>query len=229
MKMTLAQYLLKHNPRIKHHDRLFYGKYLYSQRVFLPITHREYWRYDHYQSIEFWDENPMGDWITTNNAITDLKKVAKANNHSIKFRREGNILNLYSNSPFDLDHYLMQIKNIFQNDIRVAEINCAPNVDDKNTRVRKNLPHNRYRTEVVLRTWNYGKKPCASNAEVKKFYENYRGQVWNESLEKEGGVCGWTYTSLWLTDDALVPVCYLVFGQAVQKVLTYKLESEMDT
>ena len=63
-------------------------------------------------------------------------------------------------------------------------------------RVRKELPHGRFRTEIVLRTWNYGVKTTAKDEAVRKFYETYRGQVWNRELEAEGGACGWSYTSL---------------------------------
>ena len=84
MRMTLAQYLLKHNCRIAHHDRLFYGKYLYSQRIFLPISRRQryMWALDSTTTI-IDDENPMGDWILTNRAIADLKKDAKQNQRDV--------------------------------------------------------------------------------------------------------------------------------------------------
>lgn len=230
MRMTLAQYLLKHNCRIAHHDRLFYGKYLYSQRIFLPISRRQryMWALDSTTIID--DENPMGDWVRTNNAIADLKKDAKQNQRDIKFRREGNILHLYSSDCFDLDHYVAQVKQVFADECIVAEIKCSPPITDRNVRVRKSLPYNRYRSEVVLRTWRYGgsKVVTVDDDVVLKFYNTYKGQVWNEQIEETGRINSWDYTSLYLTDDSLVPVCYLYFGEAVQKVLTYQLESEME-
>jgi pyruvate dehydrogenase complex dehydrogenase (E1) component len=82
----------------------------------------------------------------------------------------------------------------------------------------------------VLRTWRYGgsKVTTVDDDVVLKFYNTYKGQVWNEQIEETGRVNSWDYTSLYLTDDSLVPVCYLYFGEAVQKVLTYQLESEME-
>lgn len=229
--LTFQQFLQKRNPRIKHHDRLFYGKYAFSQRIFLPISHRDRSLYVH---IPNWtdvtmDINPMNDWIKTSREITNLRATIKELQHNIKLRREGRILHLYANDIQLLDQYIDSVAGIYDGNVQVAEISCSPPITDKNVRVRKELPHGRFRNEIVLRTWNYGMKTAAKDEAVRKFYETYRGQVWNRELEADGGACGWTYTSLWLKDEALVPVAYLVFGQAVQKVLTYKLESEMDT
>jgi len=227
--LTFQQFLQKRNPRIKHHDRLFYGKYTFSQRIFLPISHRDRSLYVTNWTDATLDINYMGDWIRTNREIADLRTTIKELQHDIKLRREGRILHLYANDIQLLDQYIDSVAGIYDSNVRVAEISCSPPVTDKNVRVRKELPHGRFRSEVVLRTWRWGTKPTAEDKAVRKFYKTYRGQVWNRELEAEGGACGWSYTSLWLEDEALVPVAYLVFGQAVQKVLTYKLESEMDT
>ena len=227
--LTFQQFLQKRNPRIKHHDRLFYGKYAFSQRIFLPISHRDRTLYVTNWTDATLDINYMGDWIRTNHEISSLRATIKELQHDIKLRREGRILHLYANDVELLDQYIDSVAGIFDGNVQVAELSCSPPVTDKNVRVRKELPHGRFRTEIVLRTWNYGVKTTAKDEAVRKFYETYRGQVWNRELEAEGGACGWSYTSLWLEDKALVPVAYLVFGQAVQKVLTYKLESEMDT
>jgi len=224
--LTFQQFLQKYNPHIKHHDRLFYGKYTYSQRIFLPISHRDRSLYVTNATL---DINYMGDWIRTNREIADLRTTIKELQHDIKLRREGRILHLYANDIQLLDQYIDSVSGIYDGNVRIAEISCSPPITNKNVRVRQNLPHGRFRSEVVLRTWRWGTKPTAEDKAVRKFYETYRGQVWNRELEAEGGACGWSYTSLWLEDEALVPVAYLVFGQAVQKVLTYKLESEMDT
>jgi len=224
--LTFQQFLQKYNPHIKHHDRLFYGKYTYSQRIFLPISHRDRSLYVTNATL---DINYMGDWIRTNREIADLRTTIKELQHDIKLRREGRILHLYANDIQLLDQYIDSVSGIYDGNVRIAEISCSPPITNKNMRVRQNLPHGRFRSEVVLRTWRWGTKPTAEDKAVRKFYETYRGQVWNRELEAEGGACGWSYTSLWLEDEALVPVAYLVFGQAVQKVLTYKLESEMDT
>lgn len=220
--LTFQQFLQKYNPHIKHHDRLFYGKYTYSQRIFLPISHRD-------RSLYVTNINYIGDWIRTNCEIADLRTTIKELQHDIKLRREGRILHLYANDIQLLDQYIDSVAGIYDGNVRIAEISCSPPITNKNVRVRQNLPHGRFRSEIVLRTWRWGTKPTAEDKAVRKFYETYRGQVWNRELEAEGGACGWSYTSLWLEDEALVPVAYLVFGQAVQKVLTYKLESEMDT
>jgi hypothetical protein len=224
--LTFQQFLQKYNPHIKHHDRLFYGKYTYSQRIFLPISHRDRSLYVTNATLEI---NYMGDWIRTNREIADLRTTIKELQHDIKLRREGRILHLYANDIQLLDQYIDSVSGIYDGNVRIAEISCSPPITNKNVRVRQNLPHGRFRSEIVLRTWRWGTKPTAEDKAVRKFYETYRGQVWNRELEAEGGACGWSYTSLWLEDEALVPVAYLVFGQAVQKVLTYKLESEMDT
>jgi hypothetical protein len=224
--LTFQQFLQKYNPHIKHHDRLFYGKYTYSQRIFLPISHRDRSLYVTNATL---DINYMGDWIRTNREIADLRTTIKELQHDIKLRREGRILHLYANDIQLLDQYIDSVSGIYDGNVRIAEISCSPPITNKNVRVRQNLPHGRFRSEIVLRTWRWGTKPTAEDKAVRKFYETYRGQVWNRELEAEGGACGWSYTSLWLEDEALVPVAYLVFGQAVQKVLTYKLESEMDT
>jgi len=224
--LTFQQFLQKYNPHIKHHDRLFYGKYTYSQRIFLPISHRDRSLYVTNATL---DINYMGDWIRTNREIADLRTTIKELQHDIKLRREGRILHLYANDIQLLDQYIDSVAGIYDGNVRIAEISCSPPITNKNVRVRQNLPHGRFRSEIVLRTWRWGTKPTAEDKAVRKFYETYRGQVWNRELEAEGGACGWSYTSLWLEDEALVPVAYLVFGQAVQKVLTYKLESEMDT
>lgn len=224
--LTFQQFLQKYNPHIKHHDRLFYGKYTYSQRIFLPISHRDRSLYVTNATL---DINYMGDWIRTNREIADLRTTIKELQHDIKLRREGRILHLYANDIQLLDQYIDSVSGIYDGNVRIAEISCSPPITNKNVRVRRNLPHGRFRSEIVLRTWRWGTKPTAEDKAVRKFYETYRGQVWNRELEAEGGACGWSYTSLWLEDEALVPVAYLVFGQAVQKVLTYKLESEMDT
>jgi len=224
--LTFQQFLQKYNPHIKHHDRLFYGKYTYSQRIFLPISHRDRSLYVTNATL---DINYMGDWIRTNREIADLRTTIKELQHDIKLRREGRILHLYANDIQLLDQYIDSVAGIYDGNVRIAEISCSPPITNKNMRVRQNLPHGRFRSEIVLRTWRWGTKPTAEDKAVRKFYETYRGQVWNRELEAEGGACGWSYTSLWLEDEALVPVAYLVFGQAVQKVLTYKLESEMDT
>lgn len=224
--LTFQQFLQKYNPHIKHHDRLFYGKYTYSQRIFLPISHRDRSLYVTNATL---DINYMGDWIRTNREIADLRTTIKELQHDIKLRREGRILHLYANDIQLLDQYIDSVSGIYDGNVRIAEISCSPPITNKDVRVRQNLPHGRFRSEVVLRTWRWGTKPTAEDKAVRKFYETYRGQVWNRELEAEGGACGWSYTSLWLEDEALVPVAYLVFGQAVQKVLTYKLESEMDT
>jgi len=224
--LTFQQFLQKYNPHIKHHDRLFYGKYTYSQRIFLPISHRDRSLYVTNATL---DINYMGDWIRTNREIADLRTTIKELQHDIKLRREGRILHLYANDIQLLDQYIDSVAGIYDGNVRIAEISCSPPITNKNVRVRRNLPHGRFRSEIVLRTWRWGTKPTAEDKAVRKFYETYRGQVWNRELEAEGGACGWSYTSLWLEDEALVPVAYLVFGQAVQKVLTYKLESEMDT
>ena len=224
--LTFQQFLQKYNPHIKHHDRLFYGKYTYSQRIFLPISHRDRSLYVTNATLEI---NYMGDWIRTNREIADLRTTIKELQHDIKLRREGRILHLYANDIQLLDQYIDSVSGIYDGNVRIAEISCSPPITNKNVRVRQNLPHGRFRSEIVLRTWRWGTKPTAEDKAVRKFYETYRGQVWNRELEAEGGACGWSYTSLWLEDSALVPVCYLVFGEAVQKVLTYKLESEMDT
>lgn len=226
--LTFQQFLLKRNPRIKHHDRLFYGKYAYSQRIFLPIS-----RTNRYVVVNNWtdavlDINPMGDWFRTNKEIADIRTSIKELQHDIKLRREGNILHLYANDIELLDQYIDSVAGIYDENVQIAELSCSPPITDKNVRVRKELPYGRFRNEIVLRTWLYGVKATAKDEAVRKFYETYRGQVWNRELEAEGGACGWSYTSLWLEDEALVPVAYLVFGQAVQKVLTYKLESEME-
>jgi len=224
--LTFQQFLQKYNPHIKHHDRLFYGKYTYSQRIFLPISHRDRSLYVTNATL---DINYMGDWIRTNREIADLRTTIKELQHDIKLRREGRILHLYANDIQLLDQYIDSVSGIYDGNVRIAEISCSPPITNKNVRVRQNLPHGRFRSEIVLRTWRWGTKPTAEDKAVRKFYETYRGQVWNRELEAEGGACGWSYTSLWLEDEALVPVAYLVFGQAVQKVLTYRLESEMDT
>lgn len=224
--LTFQQFLQKYNPHIKHHDRLFYGKYTYSQRIFLPISHRDRSLYVTNATL---DINYMGDWIRTNREIADLRTTIKELQQDIKLRREGRILHLYANDIQLLDQYIDSVSGIYDGNVRIAEISCSPPITNKNVRVRQNLPHGRFRSEIVLRTWRWGTKPTAEDKAVRKFYETYRGQVWNRELEAEGGACGWSYTSLWLEDEALVPVAYLVFGQAVQKVLTYKLESEMDT
>lgn len=224
--LTFQQFLQKYNPHIKHHDRLFYGKYTYSQRIFLPISHRDRSLYVTNATL---DINYMGDWIRTNREIADLRTTIKELQHDIKLRREGRILHLYANDIQLLDQYIDSVSGIYDGNVRIAEISCSPPITNKDVRVRQNLPHGRFRSEIVLRTWRWGTKPTAEDKAVRKFYETYRGQVWNRELEAEGGACGWSYTSLWLEDEALVPVAYLVFGQAVQKVLTYKLESEMDT
>lgn len=227
--LTFQQFLQKYNPHIKHHDRLFYGKYVYSQRIFLPMTHRDRSLYLTNWTPAHIDMNPVGDWYRTTVELGELRTTIKELKHDIKLRREGRILHLYANDIELLDRYITSIKGIFEDNVRIAELSCSPAIADKNVRVRQNLPHGRFRSEVVLRTWRWGTKPTAEDKAVRKFYETYRGQVWNRELEAEGGACGWSYTSLWLEDSALVPVCYLVFGEAVQKVLTYKLESEMDT
>lgn len=226
---TLSQYLLKRNPLIKHHDRLFYGKYAFSQRIFLPISHRDRSFYVTNWTDATLDINPMGDWYRTHVEISELRTTIKELQHDVKLRREGNILHLYANDVELLDQYLDSVAGIYDGNVSIAELSCSPPITDKNVRVRKELPHGRFRNEVVLRTWNYGKSATVKDEAVRKFYDTYRGQVWNRELEADGGACGWTYTSLWLEDSALVPVCYLVFGQAVQKVLTYKLESEMES
>ena len=227
--LTFQQFLQKYNPHIKHHDRLFYGKYVYSQRIFLPMTHRDRSLYLTNWTPAHIDMNPVGDWYRTTVELDELRTTIKELKHDIKLRREGRILHLYANDIELLDRYITSIKGIFEDNVRIAELSCSPAILDKNVRVRQNLPHGRFRSEIVLRTWRWGTKPTAEDKAVRKFYETYRGQVWNRELEAEGGACGWSYTSLWLEDEALVPVAYLVFGQAVQKVLTYKLESEMDT
>ena len=162
MRMTLAQYLLKHNCRTKHHDRLFYGKYLYSQRIFLPISHHRRHNWQLYDATSIDDANPMGDWVTTNNAIADLKQDAKQNQRDIKFRREGSILHLYSRDCYELDYYVSQVKQIFADECTMGEISCSPPIMDKNIRVRKTLPHNRYRNEIVLRAWRYSRSTVAT-------------------------------------------------------------------
>ena len=227
--LTFQQFLQKRNLRIKHHDRLFYGKYTFSQRIFLPISHRNRSLYVTNWTDATLDINPMGDWFRTNRGITDLRTSIKELQHDVKLRREGNILHLYANDIELLDQYIDSVAGIFDDNVSIAELSCSPPITDKNVRVRKELPHGRFRNEIVLRTWLYGVKATVKDEAVRKFYDTYRGQVWNRELEEDGGVCGWNYTSLWLEDEALVPVAYLVFGQAVQKVLTYKLESEMDT
>lgn len=224
--LTFQQFLQKYNPHIKYHDRLFYGKYAFSQRIFLPISHRDRSLYVTNATL---DINYMGDWYRTNVEISELRTTIKELQHDIKLRREGRILHLYANDIQLLDQYIDSVSGIYDGNVRIAEISCSPPITNKNVRVRRNLPHGRFRSEIVLRTWRWGTKPTAEDKAVRKFYETYRGQVWNRELEAEGGACGWSYTSLWLEDEALVPVAYLVFGQAVQKVLTYKLESEMDT
>lgn len=227
--LTFQQFLQKYNPHIKYHDRLFYGKYAFSQRIFLPISHRDRSLYVTNWTDATLDINPMGDWYRTNVEISELRTTIKELQHDIKLRREGRILHLYANDIQLLDQYIDSVAGIYDGNVQVAEISCSPPITDKNVRVRQNLPHGRFRSEVVLRTWRWGTKPTAEDKAVRKFYETYKGQVWNRELELENGSCGWSYTSLWLEDSALVPVCYLVFGEAVQKVLTYKLESEMDT
>ena len=231
MRMTLAQYLLKHNCRTKHHDRLFYGKYLYSQRIFLPISHHHRSNWQLYDATSIDDANPMGDWVTTNNAIANLKQDAKQNQRDIKFRREGSILHLYSRDCYELDYYVSQVKQIFADECTMGEISCSPPIMDKNIRVRKTLPHNRYKNEIVLRAWRYGRSTVATTdgPSILKFYNTYQGQVWNESIDCTGVVETYDYVSLFLLDDSLVPVSYLYFGDAVQKVLTYKLESEIES
>jgi hypothetical protein len=226
--LTFQQFLQKHNPHIKHHDRLFYGKYTFSQRIFMPISENGY----RLQYTNFSDsaiDVALSSWYRTNVEIAQLRTTIKELQHDIKLRREGRILHLYANDIELLDQYITSVKGIFDDNVRLAELSCSPAISEKNVRVRQKLPHGRFRSEVVLRTWNWGTKPTAEDKAVRKFYETYKGQVWNRALEKDGGACGWSYTSLWLEDSALVPVCYLVFGEAVQKVLTYKLESEMDT
>lgn len=228
--MTLQQYLLKHNRRIKHHDRLFYGKYAYSQRVLLPIAHfhRMIDPIDLTNMDRYIDVDSMGVNYHTMRMIDTLRKSAKKAQHPIKLRKEGAIMHLYSNDLEYIDRYIGELQQLFEDQCSVAELSCAPPVDNKNVRVRKDLPHGRFRSEVVLRTWNFGTKTAASVEAVTKFYNTYQGSVWNKELEMNGKVNYYTYTSLWLEDPSLVPVCYLVFGEAVQKVVSYKLQSEME-
>lgn len=223
--LTLQQFLQKRNQRVRHHDRLFYGLYAYSQRMFLPIGYNYKIKYPDW-SI---DSHDVADWYRTNRELSDLRATIKELDHDIRLRRENVILHLYANDLELLDRYIDSVNGIYNDQCEIAELSCSPPIVDKNVRVRKTLPYGRFRNEILLRTWNFGVKTTAKDEAVRKFYETYKGQVWNRELEADNGVCRWYYTSLWLEDESLVPVVYLVFGQAVQKVLTYKLESEMES
>jgi len=224
--LTLQQFLQKRNQQVRHHDRLFYGLYAYSQRIVLPINDLLRFSYSLYTAER--DISVMNDWYRTNREISDLRATIKELDHDIRLRREGKMLHLYANDLELLDRYIDSVDGIYDEEVEVAELNCSPPIDDKNVRVRKTLPYGRFRNEILLRTWNFGVKATAKDEEVRKFYATYKGQVWNRELEADNGVCRWYYTSLWLEDESLVPVVYLVFGQAVQKVLTYKLEAEIE-
>ena len=225
--LTLQQFLLKRNLRVKHHDRLFYGLYAYSQRIVLPIN--DMLTYKYYTFTEHRDLSVMNDWYRTNQEIRDLRATIKELDHDIRLRREGKMLHLYANDLELLDRYIDSVDGIYDDEIIIAELSCSPPNAEKNVHVRKTLPYGRFRNEVLLRTWRFGVKAVAQDEAVRKFYKTYKGQVWNRELEADEGVCRWYYTSLWLEDESLVPVVYLVFGQAVQKVITYKLESEMES
>ena len=226
--LTLQQFLQKRNLRVKHHDRLFYGLYTYSQRMFLPISYGYRFKYPDFLR----DDNEvavLSEWYRTNNDLYDLRATIKELDHDVRLRRENVILHLYANDLELLDRYIDSVNGIYDDNCQLAELSCSPPIQDKNVRVRKTLPYGRFRNEILLRTWRFGVKTTAKDEAVKKFYETYKGQVWNRELEADGSVCTWSYTSLWLEDESLVPVVYLVFGQAVQKVITYKLESEMES
>lgn len=225
--LTLQQFLQKRNQRVKHHDRLFYGLYAYSQRIVLPIN--DMLTYKYYTFTAERDLSVMNDWYRTNQEIRDLRATIKELDHDIRLRREGKMLHLYANDLELLDRYIDSVDGIYDDEIIIAELSCSPPNAEKNVHVRKTLPYGRFRNEVLLRTWRFGVKATAQDEAVRKFYKTYKGQVWNRELEADEGVCRWYYTSLWLEDESLVPVVYLVFGQAVQKVITYKLESEMES
>jgi len=185
--------------------------------------------YKYYTFTEHRDLSVMNDWYRTNQEIRDLRATIKELDHDIRLRREGKMLHLYANDLELLDRYIDSVDGIYDDEIIIAELSCSPPNAEKNVHVRKTLPYGRFRNEVLLRTWRFGVKAVAQDEAVRKFYKTYKGQVWNRELEADEGVCRWYYTSLWLEDESLVPVVYLVFGQAVQKVITYKLESEMES
>jgi len=118
--LTFQQFLQKRNPRIKHHDRLFYGKYAFSQRIFLPISRRDRSLYVTNWTDATLDINPMGDWFRTNRGIADLRTCIKELQHDVKLRREGNILHLYANDIELLDSYIASVAGIYDGNVQVA-------------------------------------------------------------------------------------------------------------